>query len=224
MPSGPAPPCDCRVNAQQRIRCLHGRVRPEDQPDPGPFERAPGVGVCGDPRPVLIRELAIGDGVDRLHRGDGSRAFEPAYILRIHALRMLDARPPVAPRAGVRCQRVESASHGRVADGVQAHVEPGPRAPRDDVRQIFLAQPSGSGAIQHLRGPAAERAVEEGFDAPHPQPRVAPAGADSHPLRMRQVSHRQVVGHPYLQPALRVEPLQRAEGARAVHRVDCGHS
>ena len=137
---------------------------------------------------------------------------------------MLDSRPPVAPRTGVRCQRVKGAPHGPVADGVQADVEPGSRAPVDDVRQIILAQPSSSRAVQHLRGPAAERAIEKCFDAPRPEPRVAPARTDSHALGVRQVPHRQVVGDSDLQPALGVEPLQRAEGPRAVHRVDRRHA
>jgi len=56
----------------------------------------------------------------------------------------------------MRSERVESAPHGAIADRVKAHVELGAGALRDQFDEIGLGQAGDSGAVQHLRGAAAE--------------------------------------------------------------------
>ena len=60
--------------------------------------------------------------------------------------------------------------------------------------QLGLGEARRARPVEHLRRAAAQRAVEERLHAPDAQPLVAPAGPHAHPLRVRQVGERKVVG------------------------------
>src|SRR5450759_3085865 len=108
--------------------------------------------------------------MDGLHGGDHTDAIEPLHVLGVDALRVLDARPPAAPRLPVRSERVERTAHGAVADRVQAHVELGASAPPDQVDEVRLDQTSRAGPIEHLRGAASQRSIQERLYAPDANP------------------------------------------------------
>jgi len=105
-------------------------------------------------RPVRFRELAVGDGVDRLHRSDCAGARKAPDVLGIDALRVLDAGSPVTPGPTVRGQRVESPADRAISDCVQANVQLGLRAPSDHVDQVLLRESHCARTIEHLGGPA----------------------------------------------------------------------
>src|SRR2546430_17734076 len=126
----------------------------------------------------------------------------------MRALRVLDARGPLARSGSGGLQRVEGSPRRAVADCVQAYVELGTDAAVDQVDQLRLRKPRGAGAVQHLGGTAAERSVEEGFYAPEPEPVVAPSRAHAHALGVAQVGKGKVVRDAERQLAASMKSLQ----------------
>jgi len=125
MPPRNSSPARRRLDPCERIGRLPRRVRAERKPRTRLLERAPRVGLRGDPRPVFIGQLAIGDGMDRLHRGDHADPRKALHVFRVNALGVLDAWPPATPRFSMRRQRVERPTHGAITDGMEAYVQPG---------------------------------------------------------------------------------------------------
>src|SRR5207247_2423163 len=73
-PPGLPAPGGRGLDPGRRVGRVHRRVRAECQPHTRALEGAPRVRVLRDRRPQRIRELAVGDGVDRLHGGDHAGA------------------------------------------------------------------------------------------------------------------------------------------------------
>src|SRR5450759_3814883 len=102
--------------------------------NPRDMKRFARIGVIASMQPIH----AVRDRVDRLHGGDDADAREPLHVPGIDALRVLDARSPAVPCVAMWSQRVQRTPHRAVADRVQAHVELGASAPRDQVDEIRL--------------------------------------------------------------------------------------
>src|ERR1700693_870545 len=207
MPSRLPPPNGRSFDSGQRVSRLHPRVRAEGQPRTRPGESTPRVRVARHLRPVAVYELAVRDPVNGLHGGDHTDAREPPDILRVDALRVLDARAPLLPRLAVRSERVKRSSNGAVANRVEAHVQLSSRALPDELDEVRLDQSRDTRAVEHLGGAAAERTVEERLDAPDAEPLVAPARTHAKAHRVRQVRGGEVVRDANRQPPLRAEPL-----------------
>src|ERR1019366_5451235 len=111
--------------------------------------------------PQLLNHLPVRNGVERLHRGDDPAGSEPRNIVAVHTLSVLDSRSPQTPYATEGLQRVKGAADCRIADRVEAHVQLRHRAPSHKFDQLSLGDAGHTTAVEHLRGPAAEGAVEE---------------------------------------------------------------
>ena len=157
--------------------------------------------------------------MDRLHRSDDAEAGHPRHVLGVHALRVLDARPPHRPGVAVRRQRVQGAAHGAVADRVEAHVQLGACAALDQVDQVWLREANRARAVEHLSGAAAQRSVEERLHPPDAQPLIAPSRTHPHPFGVGEIRDRHVVGHPDRQWFLDANSLQRRERTGGIHRM-----
>src|SRR5258708_37659157 len=148
-----AAPSGCGVDPEQRVGRFDRRVRSESESSAGPLQRSPCVCVRSDRGPLGVSQLAVGNRMDRLHRRDHANGCKALLVFRMHALRMLDARTPLAPCAPARLQGVKCSPYRAVTDCVEAYVELGADAALDHVDELTLREPHGSRAVQTLSSP-----------------------------------------------------------------------
>ena len=112
----------------ERVERRDRPVGAERELRPGVEQRAVGVRTRAPLRAdAPLGPAAVVDDVVRLHRRDHAQFLEPRVVLRPQVLDVFDAEAPVARAVLLRDLREEVEQHRvrLVADGVDAHVQPG---------------------------------------------------------------------------------------------------
>src|SRR5437867_12154954 len=81
-----------RLEPEEGLGRIERGIRAEDEPRPGAGKAFPGVGACGPPAPVAAGHGAVGQKMDRLHRGENPEPTESLPILGPRELDVLHAR------------------------------------------------------------------------------------------------------------------------------------
>ena len=198
------------AQAGERVELLHRRVGAAREPHAGVEQLPVRVGAVEAVGPQPRGQLAVARGVRVLDRGGDAEAGEARDVVRMHALRVLDAvaQPERAPQRLGRLEGVERLAVGEIADRVHGDGQAGRGGLADDDGEVLRAHQPHPAAADQQRGARAERPVHEGLD-------VVAAGGVGVRQRLPH-AQRQLAGL-----AQRGEGLGRAAGAvLVVHAGD----
>jgi hypothetical protein len=184
---------DGRADAGERVQLLDGRVGAVRHDGARLEQRAERVRAFQPVGPEALREVAVGGSVGELDRARDAELREAGQILRVQALRVLDAvaQPARSPFVLRRLERVERLPVRAVADRVHRNGPAGAGAAAHDVRQLLAGRDAYAGAVEHPRGLRAQRAVHEHLQVAEPQELVAEARADVERLELGELLPRQ---------------------------------
>ncbi len=167
-----------RINPQQRVRALDGKVAAKSQHRSRAHQAVPDVGAS---RPLLAQTRLdpshIARGMGRLHAGDDPQFSKPRNVLPMEDLRMLDPVPSTFGASFRRpVEQIQRQPIRPIADGVDGHL----KSPlheglhsrlqlrRGDQQQAALLGIVSVGRVEG-RAPRAQRAIEPELHRAHRQ-------------------------------------------------------